>query len=197
MTVTETTADRTARGGDRRRAIIDAAIQIIGELGYRGFSINALARRCGLTTAGLLHHFGSKEGLLVALLQEREDRDRLAITGRLELRKGQVLTRAQVLEVLRAIVEQNASQPQLVRLNAMLRAEALPLDHPASRYFVERDLRTRSALADVVRPHVADAQACARHLQAAMAGLEVQWLREDCGFDLLGEWNAIATRLLT
>lgn len=63
------------RKDDRRLAILDEAIQIIGEQGYRGSSINDLAKRCGLTTAGLLHHFGSKDGLLIALLEERDRRD--------------------------------------------------------------------------------------------------------------------------
>ena len=130
------------RKEERRAAIIDEAIRIIGDQGYRGFSINDLAKRCGLTTAGLLHHFGSKEGLLIALLDERDRRDEQAISGRLELRRGQSLTREQVLMVLHAIVRQNATQPHLVRLYTMLRAEALTRDHPARQYFLDREQGT-------------------------------------------------------
>lgn len=184
------------RKDDRRTAIIDEAIRIIGDHGYRGFSINDLSKRCGLTTAGLLHHFGSKEGLLIALLEERDHRDRQAISGRLEMRRGQALTREQVLLVLHAIVRQNASQPHLVRLYAMLRAEALTRDHPARQYFLDREQGTRAIIGDIVAAHVPDAVATARQLTATMHGLETQWLREECGFDLVGEWDKAAAKLL-
>ena len=184
------------RAGDRRAAVIDEAIRIIGEQGYNGFSINDLAKRCGLTTAGLLHHFNSKDGLLIALLEERDRRDHAAIAGRLEMRRGQTLTREQALQVLHAIVRQNANQPHLVRLYAMLRVEALVQDHPAQKYFLERENGTRATIADMIANHVPDPAATARQLTATMHGLEVQWLREDCGFDLVEEWDAAAAKLL-
>lgn len=184
------------RKDDRRGAIIDEAIRIIGEQGYRGFSINDLARRCGLTTAGLLHHFGSKDGLLIAMLEERDRRDKQAIAGRLELRRGQALSREQVLSVLHAIARQNADHPHLVRLYAMLRVEALVEDHPAKQFFLDREDRTRALIAEIIAGHVADPAATARHLTAMMQGLEVQWLREQCSFDLVQASDEAAAKLL-
>lgn len=180
----------------RRSAIIDEAIQIIGEQGYNGFSINHLAKRCGLTTAGLLHHFVSKEGLLVALLEERDRRDREAIAGRLELRRDQSLTREQVLKVLHEIVRHNCNQPHWVRLNAILRAEALIQDHPARKYFLDRENATIALLAEIVAAHVTDASATAVELSVLMDGLEAHWLRQDCGFDLVEVWDRAAAKLL-
>lgn len=184
------------RKDDRRIAIIDEAIQIIGEKGYHGFSINDLAKRCGLSTAGLLHHFGSKEGLLVALLEERDRRDQEAIAQQLKLRRGQSLTREQVLKILQAIVAQNANQPHLVRLYAILRAEALVQDHPARKYFADREKATIALLAEIAAPHVSDPSATAVQISALMYGLEVYWLREDCGFDLAAAWDKAAAKLL-
>ncbi|WP_295637004.1 TetR/AcrR family transcriptional regulator [Novosphingobium sp.] len=181
---------------DRRSAIIVEAIRIIGERGYQACSINELAKRCGLTTAGLLHHFGSKEGVLIALLKERDRRDADAISGRLGLHRDQDLSREQVLTMLHAIVRQNAGQPHLVRLYAILRAEALVENHPAGAFFLERERATFGLFAAVIEPHVADASATARQLQAAMQGLEVQWLRENCAFDLVAEWDKVADKLL-
>ncbi|MEO6092838.1 MAG: helix-turn-helix domain-containing protein [Novosphingobium sp.] len=184
------------RKADRRSAVIDEAIRIIGDQGYRGFSINDLAKRCGLTTAGLLHHFGSKEGLLIALLEERDRRDSQAVAGRLEMQRGQCLTREQVLIVLHAIVRQNSGQPHLVRLYAMLRAEALTRDHPARQFFLDREQGTRAMFAEIIAPYVEDAAATARQLAATMHGLETQWLREECSFDLVAEWDKAAAKLL-
>ena len=54
----------------RRSQIVDEAIRIIGEYGYYGFTVQALAERCQLSNAGLLHYFGNKDDLLLALLDE-------------------------------------------------------------------------------------------------------------------------------
>jgi AcrR family transcriptional regulator len=182
---------------DRRAAVLAEAITIIGEQGYQAFSINELARRCGLTTAGLLHHFGSKEGLLIALLEERDRINTQAVAARLVgLRRGQALSREQVLKVLHAIVRQNSNQPHLIRFFAILRAEALVSDHPAARYFYDRDLAARAVFGEIVASHVEDPAATAQQIQATMYGLEVQWLREDCGFDLVAAWDQVAVKLL-
>ncbi len=73
-------ATRSDRGNrlphaERRRQILDEAVLVIGRHGYYGFSIQDLADRCGLTVAGVLHHFRTKVGLLVALLEDRDRRD--------------------------------------------------------------------------------------------------------------------------
>lgn len=184
------------RKADRRAAVIEEAIRIIGERGYQSFSINELAKRCGLTTAGLLHHFASKEGLLIALLEERDRRDKDAISGRLGMTRDQQLSHGQVLQVLHAIVRQDANQPHLVRLYVILRAEALVQDHPAREFFLDRERATFALFAAIVGPHVTDATATARQIQAVMLGMEVQWLREDCGFDLVAEWDKVADKLV-
>ena len=180
---------------DRRTAILDETIRIIGEQGYRAFSINTLAKRCGLSTPGLLHHFGSKEGVLVALLEERDRRDKEALAGQLGKWRGEALTRDQILQVLHAIVAHNAGQPQMMRLFTVLRAEALSSDHPAQSYFLEREKRVQAMLRDIVAPVAGDAAATAMQVQAMMHGMEAQWLRSDCSFDLVGTWDAAVARL--
>lgn len=181
---------------DRRAAVLDAATAIIGEQGFRGFSINELARRCGLTTAGLLHHFGSKDRLLVALLEERDFRDAEVIRDVLGRSDLEAITVDETLAILRAIVARNAGQPQLVRLNALLCVEALTRDHPAQAYFSRKTSEATSLFAEILGPHVADPAATARQAVALMSGLEVQWLREDCGFDLVAEWDKAVAKLL-
>lgn len=49
---------------DRRTAILDAAVESFGKLGYYGTSLQRIATEVGLTKAGVLHYVGSKEGLL-------------------------------------------------------------------------------------------------------------------------------------
>ena len=64
----------------RREQIIGAAIAVFGEYGYAGGSIRTIADRVGVSHATLLQHFGSKEGLLTAVLEEW---DRQTVEARL------------------------------------------------------------------------------------------------------------------
>ena len=72
---TGTAARGPYRTGIRRREqIIAVAITVFGEYGYAGGSIRTIADRVGISHATLLQHFGSKEGLLTAVLEEWDRR---------------------------------------------------------------------------------------------------------------------------
>ncbi|HEX7853538.1 MAG TPA: TetR/AcrR family transcriptional regulator [Sphingobium sp.] len=181
----------------RRADIFAEAILIIGELGYRAFSLSDLARRCGLTNAGLLHYFGSKEGLLIALLQERDRQDERAVAAVLEpYISSEPITREACRASLHAIVARNAGQPDMIRLYAMLRAEALAPDHPAYRFFRNRETATIELFRQMVTGHVPDPLSTARQIEALMNGFEAQWLRQDCRFDLVAEWDKVVTLII-
>jgi AcrR family transcriptional regulator len=53
--------------GDLPRALLDAAIQAILEVGPAAVSLRDLARRTGVSHAAPAHHFGDKAGLLTAV----------------------------------------------------------------------------------------------------------------------------------
>jgi AcrR family transcriptional regulator len=46
--------------------VIDAAMEVFLEHGYEGASMEAIARRAGLTKGGLYHHFPGKDEILIA-----------------------------------------------------------------------------------------------------------------------------------
>ena len=60
----------------RREQIIDAATAVFAEYGYAGGSVRTIADRIGVSPASLLQHFGSKEGLLMAVLEDWDRRHR-------------------------------------------------------------------------------------------------------------------------
>ncbi len=97
---------------------------------------------------------------------------------------------------LHAIVARNAGQPEMVRLYAMLRAEALASDHPAFSFFRRREAATIELFRQMVAGHVADPFSTARQIEALMNGLEAQWLRQDCRFDLVAEWDKAAAMII-
>lgn len=55
----------------RRELILDAALELFAEHGFAMTSLPMISEKVGITHAGILHHFGSKSGVLEALL-ERE-----------------------------------------------------------------------------------------------------------------------------
>ncbi|TDD67042.1 TetR/AcrR family transcriptional regulator [Actinomadura darangshiensis] len=60
----------TYHHGNLRRAVLDAAVEAIGEAGPAGWSLRELARRAGVSHAAPAHHFGDKTGLLTAVAAE-------------------------------------------------------------------------------------------------------------------------------
>jgi AcrR family transcriptional regulator len=66
--------------GDLPRALLDAAIQAILEVGPAAVSLRDLARRAGVSHAAPAHHFGDKAGLLTAVAADGFRR--LAVTLR-------------------------------------------------------------------------------------------------------------------
>jgi AcrR family transcriptional regulator len=66
--------------GDLPRALLEAAIQAIAEVGPAAVSLRDLARRAGVSHAAPAHHFGDKAGLLTAVATDGFER--LAVTLR-------------------------------------------------------------------------------------------------------------------
>jgi len=61
---------------DRRQELLDRAIEHVGETGIGDLSLRTLATALGTSHRMLIHHFGSKAGLWVAMVQEVEARQR-------------------------------------------------------------------------------------------------------------------------
>jgi AcrR family transcriptional regulator len=172
----------------RLTQIVDHATTLIGRSGYHGFSVQEVAESCGLSMAGLLHHIGSKENLLIMVLQERDRRDGENVSLRQPL-QDTPLTVDDYVDMLHAVVERNALQPEIIRLYTILRAESIDENHPAHAYFDERDQMALTMFEQAAAGITPDARSLARQLLALMGGLEEQWLREQDSMDLVAEWD--------
>jgi AcrR family transcriptional regulator len=164
---------------ERRSQIVEVAMALIAERGFWATSLREVAEACGITVPGLIHHFASKEALLAEVLRRRDEVDRAALT---ELFGGEGTSLA---GVCRAIVARNATQPEVVRLFAVLQAESLDPDHPAHDFFVERQATTLRGLA-ARAPAGSDGEALAQLVMAMMDGLQLQWLRDPDEVDMVG-----------
>ncbi|RBM21978.1 TetR family transcriptional regulator [Prauserella sp. PE36] len=64
-----------AKGEDRRQRILTIAQRLLVRQGWRNTTLGQIAREAGISPAGLLHHFESKEQLLHAVLEARDAYD--------------------------------------------------------------------------------------------------------------------------
>jgi hypothetical protein len=100
------------------------------------------------------------------------------------------------LSLFHAMVAHAIKQPEIVRLYAVLQAEALDEIHPAHDYFVQRESWIMDQFAKIVMGDVDDPPSTARLLVAMINGLEQQWLRANQSFDLLAAWDRAIASLL-
>lgn len=56
--------------GNLRAALLEAALELVDEVGAAALSLREVARRAGVSHAAPAHHFGDKAGLLTALAVE-------------------------------------------------------------------------------------------------------------------------------
>jgi AcrR family transcriptional regulator len=76
------TTDTAVRAADTRTLILDAARMRLLADGYAGLSTRKVAEQAGVPLSQLHYHFGSKQGLILALFEEENQR-RLARQQRL------------------------------------------------------------------------------------------------------------------
>lgn len=175
------------KGQARRQQIVDAALAVFAKSGYHSGSLREIAKRVGLTPAGVVHHFASKEALFTEVLEQRDARVRGAA--------GDV-TENSLLQQTRKVVAYNQSTRGLTSLYTVISAEATDDEHPAHDYFVRRYAEGRVLAEATLRDAVEsgrvradlDVEHAARLIPAVMDGLQQQWLLDD-GFDMAAAFD--------
>lgn len=165
---------RYAKGLAKREEILTTALDVIARTGYRRTSVKELANAVGLSQAGLLHYFSSKEELFAEILALRDVVDSDAARNRDESQ----------VDALVSIVRHNATVPGLVQLYAQFAVEASHPDHPAHVAFLDRYTGLRTSLAQDIADRqqagtlssALDPLTAATILIAAADGLQTQWL---------------------
>jgi AcrR family transcriptional regulator len=65
-----TTLRKPSKGEETRAQILEVALNVASESGFDALTIGSLAELTGLSKSGLFAHFGSKEELQIAVLEE-------------------------------------------------------------------------------------------------------------------------------
>lgn len=166
----------SGKGQQRREKILAAAIRHVARNGGRGTSLAQIAAEAGVTQQGLLYYFASKDDLLNAALDIRDQRD---VVPRPTPWPG--------LEFLDGIVERVRrwrQEPEMVGMFTLLLVENLG-DHAPLRDRLERRYSlVHKEYADGVRAAQASGTARADidpdlkaiEVIAFLNGLETSWL---------------------
>ncbi len=185
------------RGRLRRLQIVDVATQMFAQAGYRGTGLAAIASEVGLTQAGLLHHFGSKEALLEAVVRHRSEQDAPLIEQ--IMGDGGIA----MLDRLHLLAEHNVERAGLSLLFTVLVAENLRPEHPAHEFFQQRYRGLRQAIVEAlaagkkrgeIRKDV-DLEAVSQRIVAALDGLQTQWLLDPDQVDLVDAYRELGKSL--
>ncbi|MFI0350303.1 TetR/AcrR family transcriptional regulator [Actinomadura sp. 9N407] len=173
MSVQQPYAALHAKGEDRRQRILAAAQRLLRLNGWRGITLGQIAREAGVSPAGLLHHFESKEQLLHAAIDARDAYDlaHADLTGDL-------------LEQLTVVAERYRRAPDLVGLFSVLLMENLAPDAPLHDRFLSRYRSALDAVADGIRRGQRagryrtdlDPAVKAVEIVAFLNGIETSWL---------------------
>lgn len=95
--------------------ILRAAKRLFAENGYENTSTVAIAREAGTSESQLMKHFGSKQGLLVAIF----DRGWIAVGERIEATNHSSSAADRLMAVLSAVTIEFENDPQLKVLAAL------------------------------------------------------------------------------
>lgn len=162
----------------KRTDILKAAIEIFGAKGSANGTLADIAEQVGMTHAGVLHHFGSKQNLLLEVLAYRDESDVAGLAEK-HIPDGPAL----FLHLVKTAFA-NELRPGIVQVYTVLSSESVTDGHPARAFFEHRyaNLRSevRAAFEELcAQEGASDAAAidkAAASILAVMDGLQLQWL---------------------
>ncbi len=162
----------------QQEAVLNAAVEVFAERGYRGASFDAIAERVGLTRQGVLHYFPSKRALLLGVLRYRAQlsREHIAVDHADD----------DLPSLLAEVVAHEHENQALAQVQTVLMAESVNGDpvrfalrdhYRGLREHAERSLAERYGER---LPSGATTRSAATALLAFLDGLQqLQWLLED------------------
>lgn len=158
MTRTDATSHRTQaeRSEQARNRLMLATLECLRELGFSGTTVSSICQRSGLSRGALLHHFASKNELIVNAFMHRQ---RLRI-GELEqsvaANAGRPRSVREEIDATRARMSADFSVSQeffnALRTDAQLQAEFAALCARQERAIAERYQTLNSELDEVPDP---------------------------------------------
>ncbi len=167
------------RGVRSREAVLDAAEHLMANEGYEAASVAALVDEAGVPPSSIYHYFGSKEGVLLAVMERGAQRFFEALPD-IDRRVGSQTDHLQALvETVAATLE---SRPDFLRILVVMAAQPVASGEGEVHRVVNRvremaleRLRVQMQLVFGLDPGGADADHLARFALAAIDGAFVAY----------------------
>jgi AcrR family transcriptional regulator len=181
----------------KRTEILKAAIEIFGAKGSANGTLADIAEQVGMTHAGVLHHFGSKQKLLLEVLAYRDESDVAGLAEK-HIPDGPAL----FLHLVKTALA-NELRPGIVQVYTVLSSESVTDGHPARGFFEHRYAKLREEVSAAFRElcaqeGVTDTAAistASASILAVMDGLQLQWLLDPSAVEL-AEASSFAIRAI-
>ena len=162
-----------AKGEERKQRILAVAQRLLTRNGWRNTTLAQLAGEAGVTPAGLLHHFESKEQLLHAVLDARDLDDDSHSD-----RAGDLLAQ------IASVADRFNRAPELVGTFTVLLVENVLADAPLHNRMLARHRDAIDIVAEAIRSGQAhgsyrtdiDPAVKAVEILAFVHGMETIWL---------------------
>lgn len=104
---------------DRREQLLDVTRDLVGEQGFHAVSIEAVARRAGITRPVVYGHFGDLDGLLEAMLDRESARSLAQLAEVLPRPEDAADPREALVAAMRGYLEAVRTEPVTWRLVLM------------------------------------------------------------------------------
>ncbi|MDE0546237.1 TetR/AcrR family transcriptional regulator [Microbacterium sp. C7(2022)] len=137
-------SDGYATGRATKKAIVAKAAEAFAQKGFYGASLRSIAREAGVDHSTLMHHFGNKTALLLAVI---EWHDQQQFRAEFPMR----ISAEGLVDAFVNAAEANRATPGLVQLLSMLTAEAGAEDHPARPALQRRHKRLVTIFAWMIK----------------------------------------------
>ncbi|MDN4476259.1 helix-turn-helix domain-containing protein [Demequina sp. SYSU T00192] len=138
-----------ATGRATKQSIVESAAAAFAQKGFYGASLRSIAREAGVDHSTLLHHFGNKTALLLAVIEWHDSRS-------MPEELPETIDAEYIADGFAATAARNAETPGLVQLLSVLTAEAGAENHPARETLQRRHGLVTALIAWTIRTQRAE-----------------------------------------
>lgn len=178
------------KGIIRRKQIYDATLQLIDTYGAANVRLGKIAKKVGLTSAGILHYYKSMDDLLMNVLQEY-DRQDMDPGSESTWNLGKKLTESvqdpgMFLDATITLVRRRTSTPGAVELYAYMLMKSADSGFPKRSYIMLRKQFRHQIIKVMIESMDVSGKLSSRissdtlatAFEALLDGVQIQWLND-------------------
>jgi AcrR family transcriptional regulator len=162
------------RGARSRQVVLDAAERVIAAHGYAAATVAAIVEESGIPMSSVYHYFGSKEGVLLAVMERGAER---FFAGLPEVPRRSGTPEEHLVGMVDVLAAALEAHPDFLRLTIVIEVQPPPDMAVEARALVQRlrgealrRLQREIAVAFGISPRAAAARRLARFALAAVDG---------------------------